>query len=111
MRPVHKKVEETKTKTKACINGNAHETLFPIRKTRRIIVEDDDETFLVGDTDGNLYVFDEAFTSDDGELIVSTFTTRDYPLNDAKHAVRLAELVLGFRDQDAGQIMVRASPR
>lgn len=76
---------------------------------RDFIIQDDDETFLLGDVNGLLHEFGETYLTDNGTNIVSTFTTRDYPLNDQKHAVRLAELVLGFRDQNAGQIQVRAS--
>jgi len=74
-----------------------------------LIVYDNNQSFLLGDKDGNVYEFHSRHLDDNGTEIDFYITTKDYPLNDPKHTFRLNELVLGLADNGAGNMRVRAS--
>lgn len=73
-----------------------------------LLVYSADVAYIFGDTDGYIWEYGSAFNDDDGTEIASTITTKDYPLNDAKHAVRLLETVSGFVTR-TGNMRIRAS--
>ncbi len=51
---------------------------------------------LLGDSAGKIYEFEKTHTMDDGTSIESQLITKDYPVNDPKHTIRILEFVLGF---------------
>ncbi len=76
-------------------------------RCRDMLVYADNTTILLGDTSGQVHEFNDA-ESDNGVEIPCSITTRDYPLNDPKHAFRLLGCVLGMVSA-TGDIRIRAS--
>ncbi|MCL2025639.1 MAG: hypothetical protein FWG92_02410 [Leptospirales bacterium] len=61
---------------------------------------------LLGGSDGNVYAL-STYNDDNGQPVDCTVTTRDFPLSDPKHAVKLLEVLL--TSHRAGAVTVEAS--
>lgn len=67
------------------------------------------ELHILAFRDGTLRLFDEVFEDDNDTDISCSITTKDFPVNDIKHVIKLEEIVLGMVSQTAGTIQIRAS--
>ena len=82
-----------------------------------LIIFEDNMSYLLGDSDGYIYDFSPAFSDDlltvSGvnytEEIECMIETKDFPLNDPKHTVKICELVIGMIRFSSGSLRVRAS--
>jgi hypothetical protein len=82
-----------------------------------LLIYEDNISYLLGDSDGYIYNISPDFPSDiltyDGsnyvEDIECMLETKDYPLNDPKHTIRICELIIGMGRFSSGDLRVRAS--
>jgi hypothetical protein len=74
--------------------GNAWNTkVLRWEDVKRIESQD---RYLFGDSSGNIYQFEKQYLTDNGTNITTQLVTRDYPINDPKHIIRILEIVIGF---------------
>jgi hypothetical protein len=66
-----------------------------MRWTDLLLVEEQ-ERYLMGDKDGYIYDFSNTTNTDDGNNNTYQVVTKDYPINDPKHTIRVVELALGL---------------
>jgi hypothetical protein len=84
--------------------------LWPVMTMRAIdlLISAADVSYIFGDTSGYIWEFGSTFEDDNGTDIAATITTKDFPLNDPKHAFRLLETVSAFATR-TGDLRIRAS--
>ena len=74
-------------------------------------------SYLLGDSDGYIYNLASDFSRDELDIsgtvydedIACSITTKDYPLNDPKHTIKICELVIGMLRFTDGDLRVRVS--
>lgn len=81
-----------------------------------LIAYEDRDRYLLGDSSGNVYEFEKTWYDDNGTDVTFDVTTKDYPINDPKHTIRILELALGIQkvedpngDPITSTVRVRAS--
>jgi len=79
-----------------------------MRWTDLIIYENIDR-YLLGDSDGYVYEFAPEFSNDNGYGFVSSFTTKDFDMGNPKYTIKVLEAILGMRSQTSGYLRIRAS--
>lgn len=66
------------------------------------------KVYVLGDKDGYVYEWGGTATTDNGTNISAYIKTKDYPLNDTKHAFQLLDVVMGM-EQGTGDVQISAS--
>lgn len=79
-----------------------------MRWTDLIIYENIDR-YLLGDSTGQIYEFAPQFNTDDGYGFVSSFTTKDFDMGNPKYTVKVLETILGMTAQGSGSIRIKGS--
>jgi hypothetical protein len=74
-----------------------------------MIVYANNKSNIIGDSDGNVYKMNSSYQDDNGTDILSTFTTKDYTLNEPKQNFKLLESVISFLTSNGEFIKIRAS--
>ena len=91
--------------------GHTWETISQTIRWRDLIAYDNniDVSYLLGNENGYIYEFAEAYANDNGVDIDCDATTSDFPLNDKEHTFKLLKAVVGMQDSEGETIRVRAS--
>jgi hypothetical protein len=81
-----------------------------------LIIYENIDRYLLGDSNGNVYEFAPEFDDDNGYGFVSSFTTKDFDMGNPKYTIKVLEAILGMRQQydDSGtaissSVRIRAS--
>lgn len=74
-----------------------------------LIIYENIDRYLLGDSGGMLYEFNADIDRDNGYGFVSSFTTKDFDMENPKYTVKILEAILGMTAQTSGTIRIRGS--
>ena len=81
-----------------------------------LIIYENIDRYLLGDSNGNIYEFAPEFDDDNGYGFVSSFTTKDFDMGNPKYTIKVVEAILGMRqiydedgNADSSSVRIRAS--
>jgi hypothetical protein len=82
-----------------------------------LLLYEDNMSYLLGDSDGYVYNISPEFTDDELDVSGTTYnediecsiTTKDYPLNDPKHTIKIVQAVIGLTRFSSGSLRIKAS--